>query len=232
MIEPRITLNGMYLYDPTLFDGIVLPTGMDRELMVRQIIRQSGDLFPLYQNPEVVKQTTTDWFARRLVNFTKLYEGYTADYNPVENYDRYEDSTETPDITRAHDNTLETSGTDTDIIDRTVTNGGSDSSTSTGAVQGFNSTEYKPNSQTVASGSSSTNSKEDAANTTTRSGNNKDSGTETETGTRKYESRIHGNIGVTTAAQMLEGETRLRRSFDLYVLIAEEYETDNLLQIY
>ena len=104
MLQPRLTLYGMYKYDPTLFDGVVLPDGMNKTLMVNQIIRQSGDLFPYYQVPPEVKTAITEWFTRRKDNFAKLWQGFTADYNPIENYDRQEDSTETPNITHALSN--------------------------------------------------------------------------------------------------------------------------------
>ncbi len=196
MLQPRMTLYGMYQYDPTLFDGVTLPEGMDKTLMVNQIIRQSGDLFPYYQVPPEVKTAITEWFTRRKDNFAKLWQGFTSDYNPIENYDRHEDSTETPDITH------------------TLSNSGKDTSTNEAEVQGFNGADYVPNSRTTSSGTSSTD------------------GTDKETGTRTYTSRIHGNIGVTTSAQMLEGELALRRSLDIYALIATEFETDNLIQVY
>ena len=196
MLQPRMTLYGMYQYDPTLFDGVVLPDGMDKTLMVNQIIRQSGDLFPYYQVPPEGKSAITEWFTRRKNNFAKLWQGFTAEYNPIENYDRQEDSTETPNITH------------------TLSNSGQDASTNEADVQGYNGTDYVPNSRTKSSGTSSTN------------------GTDTESGTRTYTSRIHGNIGVTTSAQMLEGELTLRRSLDIYALIAEEFEKDNLIQVY
>lgn len=191
-----MTLYGMYQYDPTLFDGVILPEGMDKTLMVNQIIRQSGDLFPYYQVPPQVKTAITEWFTRRKDNFAKLWQGFTAEYNPIENYDRQEDSTETPNITH------------------TLSNSGQDASTNEADVQGYNGTDYVPNSRTKSSGTSSTN------------------GTDTESGTRTYTSRIHGNIGVTTSAQMLEGELALRKSMDIYALIAAEFETDNLIQVY
>ena len=196
MLQPRMTLYGMYQYDPTLFDGVILPEGMDKTLMVNQIIRQSGDLFPYYQVPPQVKTAITEWFTRRKGNFAKLWQGFTAEYNPIENYDRQEDSTETPNITH------------------TLSNSGQDASTNEADVQGYNGTDYVPNSRTKSSGTSSTN------------------GTDTESGTRTYTSRIHGNIGVTTSAQMLEGELALRKSMDIYALIAAEFETDNLIQVY
>ena len=196
MLQPRMTLYGMYQYDPTLFDGVVLPEGMNKTLMVNQIIRQSGDLFPYYQVPPQVKSAITEWFTRRKDNFAKLWQGFTAEYNPIENYDRQEDSTETPNITH------------------TLSNSGQDASTNEADVQGYNGTDYVPNSRTKSSGTSSTN------------------GTDTESGTRTYTSRIHGNIGVTTSAQMLEGELALRKSLDIYAIIAAEFETDNLIQVY
>ena len=196
MLQPRMTLYGMYQYDPTLFDGVTLPEGMDKTLMVNQIIRQSGELFPYYQVPPQVKSAITEWFTRRKDNFAKLWQGFTAEYNPIENYDRQEDSTETPNITH------------------TLSNSGQDASTNEADVQGYNGTDYVPNSRTKSSGTSSTN------------------GTDTESGTRTYTSRIHGNIGVTTSAQMLEGELNLRRGLDIYALISEEFETDNLIQVY
>ena len=196
MLQPRMTLYGMYQYDPTLFDGVILPEGMDKTLMVNQIIRQSGDLFPYYQVPLEIKTAITEWFTRRKDNFSKLWQGFTAEYNPIENYDRQEDSTETPNITH------------------TLSNSGQDASTNEADVQGYNGTDDVPNSRTKSSGTSSTN------------------GTDTESGTRTYTSRIHGNIGVTTSAQMLEGEMALRRSLDIYALIAEEFENDNLIQVY
>ena len=196
MLQPRMTLYGMYQYDPTLFDGVTLPEGMDKTLMVNQIIRQSGDLFPYYQVPPEVKSAITEWFTRRKDNFAKLWQGFTAEYNPIENYDRQEDSTETPNITH------------------TLSNSGQDASTNEADVQGYNGTDYVPNSRTKSSGTSSTN------------------GTDTESGTRTYTSRIHGNIGVTTSAQMLAGELALRKSMDIYALIAAEFETDNLIQVY
>ena len=196
MLQPRMTLYGMYQYDPTLFDGVTLPDGMDKTFMVYQIIRQSGDLFPYYQVPPEVKAAITEWFIRRKDNFAKLWQGFTAEYNPIENYDRHEDSTETPDITHS------------------LSNSGQDTCSNEADVQGYNAGDYVPNSRTTSSGTSSTN------------------GTDKETGTRTYTSRIHGNIGVTTSAQMLEGELALRKSMDIYALIAAEFETDNLIQVY
>lgn len=46
-----------------------------------------------------------------------------------------------------------------------------------------------------------------------------------------YESRIHGNIGVTTTQQMIQSELELRK-FNLFEYIAQLFETDLCLGVY
>ena len=46
------------------------------------------------------------------------------------------------------------------------------------------------------------------------------------------ESHIHGNIGVTTAQQMIEAEMELANKFWIYDYIASAFETDNFITVY
>ena len=46
------------------------------------------------------------------------------------------------------------------------------------------------------------------------------------------ESHIHGNIGVTTAQQMIEAELNLADKFWIYDYIASAFETDNFITVY
>ena len=52
--------------------------------------------------------------------------------------------------------------------------------------------------------------------------NRTDQAADTHTGTIQHTSRIHGNIGVTTAQQMIEAELELRK-MDIYNLIVKEF---------
>ena len=88
---PRITLWGFYQYDKTLFDNIVLPDGIEKENLVAEIMKNSGDLYPYHQVPEYLKRNINYWFARRLFDFGRIYEALRMEYSPIENYDRYED---------------------------------------------------------------------------------------------------------------------------------------------
>ena len=89
----RVTLWGFYQYDKTLFDDIVLPEGIEKENLVAEIMKNSGDLYPYHQVAEYLKRNITYWFARRLFDFGRIYEALRMEYSPIENYDRKENNT-------------------------------------------------------------------------------------------------------------------------------------------
>lgn len=105
----RLTLNGMYQYDQTLFDGMILPEGYDRDTLFSEIMTRSGMLYPYHQVPAILKANIRLWFSRNYLNFDRTMEALTAEYNPIENYNRYEDWTRTPNL----NDTGTTSGSDT-----------------------------------------------------------------------------------------------------------------------
>ena len=212
----RITLWGFYQYDKTLFDGIVLPNGIDKDNLIADIMRNSGDLYPYHQVLEYLKRNINFWFARRLFDFERMYEALRTDYSPIENYDRKENTT------RDYEN----SGVDK----ASTTLGSSTTSTNVGSndnenkVSAYNESDY-------------TNREKDTQNynsTVTNTGRGTDT-TQTEYGLKRKEVediRIHGNIGVTTSQQMIESEISLRAKYDIYKIISKEFEREFLVQIY
>ena len=212
----RITLWGFYQYDKTLFDGIVLPTGIDKDNLVSDIMRNSGDLYPYHQIPEYLKRNINFWFARRLFDFERMYEALRVDYSPIENYDRKEN------ISRDYEN----SG-----VDKASTTLGS-STTSTNVVSNDNE-----NKVSAYNESDYTNREKDTQSynsTVTNTGSGTDT-TQTEYGLKRKDVeyiRVHGNIGVTTSQQMIESEMSLRAKYDIYKIISKEFEREFLVQIY
>ena len=212
----RITLWGFYQYDKTLFDGIVLPTGIDKDNLVSDIMRNSGDLYPYHQIPEYLKRNINFWFARRLFDFERMYEALRVDYSPIENYDRKEN------ISRDYEN----SG-----VDKASTPlGSSTTSTNVGSndnenkVSAYNESDYTNREKDTQSYNS----------TVTNTGSGTDT-TQTEYGLKRKEVediRVHGNIGVTTSQQMIESEMSLRAKYDIYKIISREFEREFLVQIY
>lgn len=207
----RLTLYGIYQYDPTLFDDVSLPEGLEKDFLIDEIMRRSGDLFTYYQVPPMLKKNITNWFLRNYNQFYRMITAITAEYNPIENYDRMENSTHVPKevVTTKH------TGNDTREIETEL------GSTSTNSRSAFDSSTYSPNDQTTTSGG------DNSTDTFTR--NTTD--TVTNSGTHDFVSHIHGNIGVTTNAQMVSGELELRR-FDIYTDIARRFEREFLINIY
>ena len=105
----RLTLNGMYQYEPTLFDGMILPEDYDRDALFAEIMTRCGQMYPYHQIPSILKSNIRLWFSRNFLQFDRIMEALNAEYNPVENYDKHEDWTRTPNLT----DTEEKRGTDT-----------------------------------------------------------------------------------------------------------------------
>lgn len=210
------TLNDLITADPDLMDDAVLiPSGvtaLDASALKLAIVRRCGDVEPYYQDHDEFVTFSRLWFNTHDFLFNHAVEIWEATYNPIENYDR----TETEEIEDTKNTTEDRSETNSgmDEIDETVTN--------EHQTKGFNSATYVEADKDTAD-----------TDSTTRYGRVIDRDADIdERGSRTREARIHGNIGVTTAQQMLEAEMDLARRFWVYDYIANAYETDNFLTVY
>ena len=212
----RITLWRFYQYDKTLFDGIVLPAGIDKDHLIADIMRNSGDLYPYHQVLEYLKRNINFWFARRLFDFERMFEALRTDYSPIENYDRKEN------ISRDYENSGSDKASTTLGSSTTSTNVGSNDNEN--KVSAYNESDYTNREKDIQSYNS----------TVTNTGSGTDT-TQTEYGLKRKESEdihVHGNIGVTTSQQMIESEISLRAKYDIYKIISKEFEREFLVQIY
>ena len=95
MASAKITLTGLSQYysmrNMSLWDGFILPDGIDRDVLVDTIILRGGEFEVLYAEPEFYKQAINAFFRKHNRTFTKWYEALQLEYNPIENYDRLEE---------------------------------------------------------------------------------------------------------------------------------------------
>lgn len=203
-----ISLYGFYQYDNTIFDGMTLPDGLDASILRDLIIEKSGMLYPFHQQPEFLKLNITHWFSRKYSNLAKMVEALNSEYNPIENYDRKEDWTDTPNVsytkTGGHSNHIKSEG----------------SSDTGNNVSAFNSVDLVPDT--------SGNSVQTGESTETFTYADE---TQNEIGTRTHSGRLHGNIGVITNQQMIQSELDLR-IYDIYETLASMFEKDFLIRVY
>lgn len=136
--HPILTLSGMYQYDNTIFDGMTLPDELDPEHMKTTILDQCGNNEVRYPNPDILKTMIENFFYTNVYMMKTLVGTITQEYSPIENYDRYEDTTRnlkgTNDITASDHPGMITEET----------------------VSAFDSESYEPSRKTQTSGQNST----------------------------------------------------------------------------
>lgn len=179
----RMTLWGMYQYDPTLMDGVQVPDGASKDLLINSIMERSGDLYPYYQVPERLKTNIIGWFECHKTDLKRIWIALTAEYNPIHNYDRTEErtlnrsetvmesgsnqqsGTDTTTGTASSTGQNKNSGTDVHTIDAsadsknetTGTDSGTTGGTQEQTVSAYDASTYVPREKNVTSGTESSN---------------------------------------------------------------------------
>lgn len=231
--------QGAGLPDP--FSGATVPEPLNIDTVKSAIMVRCGLLTPVYGEPDVFTNLVTHWFETKQWTFEHLINIIQAEYSPIENV--FEERTE--DTTYGHTNTKTGGFKDTnagkDTVkdsgkdQRDITNAGTDTTTNT--ISAFNSSTYQPDNQTaILHGHSIDDDVTFGKQTDTTHGHTIErvynSEKDTEGGKDTLSVKRHGNIGITSADQLIEQELELLRHFDIYSFIAKLFEEDNMIMIY
>ena len=117
----NISPLGLYNWDQSLFDLMQIPEALDKNTLVQNLLAETAELEVLYPNPVVFKNLVGVWSAKQIDIWNRLYATTQYEYNPIENYNRYETGSEGGTGRTTH------SGTDTTAD--TTTYGGTDGRT-------------------------------------------------------------------------------------------------------
>lgn len=199
-----LTVMGIFNYDNTIFDTMNIPTGMDRNLLINAIVLDTAELEVVYPEPHFLKTAISLWSHTRLETWNRIYNASQLEYDPIENYNRYEE--ETTGQTRQHSGSDSTTETDTES--HTITN----------EITAFDSNTLQTHDSSSLSRNQSTNA------SLTHGEKIADSGTRT--------SHVHGNIGVTTSQQMLESEIEVAGKINVYDYIVKDFKTRFCILVY
>lgn len=221
-----LTVEGLYNYDNTLFDGFNVPDGLVKQIAIDAILMRTRELEILYPDFTYMKNRITIWSNKYQINWKKLYDTTVLEYNPIENYDRMEDWTDTDDetSTSARDNTRNTTNT----VKSTSTNKVMNSVNVTDQNTAFNAG-LADHSKQITDGDTTENGT--ITNTETGKDTENESVNGGKTGKHTRTGRAHGNIGVTTSQQMIQSERDLV-VFNLYDVIAESFIENFCLMVY
>lgn len=202
MARALVPIATLYNYEHSIFDGFY-SKGISKEDMINHFILSFGDLTPVYQKPSMLKMHIASVAKSLQWSIDHLWEVTQLEYNPIENYDRYEHWTDHKDGTFDKGD-VNTNGT---YQKGTVTDTVGQGQTDTHSVAAFNS-----NTAQLAS----VDEVQQKGTNTTAYGADSTSGTQSFDTDKSvddsvHDGRIHGNIGVTTSQKMIESEIKLTR---------------------
>ena len=97
-----VSIYGLYLFDPTLFDGFKCPEGLNRDLVIDSIVMENAELELLYPDGDFMKGMIKLWSNKELTVWQKQFDALNVEYNPLWNKDGttherwdYDDTTHT-----------------------------------------------------------------------------------------------------------------------------------------
>ena len=198
MSSATLTLYGCYNFNRSLFDEMVLPEGVEKNLVIDSIIMRGGEYEVLYSNPEMLQGLIGSWSKRWLSVFSNWQRATVGmdDIRPLDNYDRNEvwsdKGTTHSKSTDSMTGNGSTSGHDSSH--------GSAGTTSTDKISADDTNDFVNRTQNIQNNTTDT-----TAEATTTSSTNTTTNAETNGNTdTTHEGHVWGNIGVTTSAQMFK----------------------------
>lgn len=208
MLGATLSFLALYDYDDTLFDGLIFPAEVDRDILIENFLAETAELEVIYPDPHFMKRALTIYGRRQAAIWASLAETFELEYNPIWNVDGTVTEKETRDLKH------------TDNSDRSEKGSSTSSGTEEGKRAGYNSPSYGNDELNVSNGQGTANL------------NAKENRAGTDTGTVTHETVRTGNIGVTTTQQMLREELDIRPQLNIYSYIIEDLKSRFCLLIY
>lgn len=226
MSNDFISINGLYCWNPDVFDDLVVPDDVDEDAVIFEILAQCSELELLYPDWGFMKKAIGMWSEKNLENWQRVADALSEEYDPLHNFDRHEDNTdtETRNLAGSDNTTTSTSGnaggTTTDSGQTTVEN----------QVTGFNTTTPQTESKQITNPGGSTTT----SSTSTTSGTANKSTTDTGTVQNARLAHMYGNIGVTKSQEMLRDEVDLRGNDKMTIIdvIANSFKMRFCILVY
>ena len=243
MSSAKITTVGFYqymnAYNNDLFGLLNLPPGIDKDTLVNNIMLRGGEFEVVYSNPDFYKSAIGLWSNKRYRTVEKWINALNIDYNPLENYDRMEEWSDSG--SRTNTGTVSDSGIRKNTGTQSTESSGKDNfkgsgnSTSSDEISAYNSNSFQNDKKNTTNSSNSSETNTTANNTRTDNLSESNSNTRTDNLSEKTNSdrkgRAHGNIGVTTSQQMLQSELDIAK-WNIYEQITDLFLSEFCIMVY
>lgn len=97
-VRGTLSIKGLYDYDNTLFDGFGLPAPLDKDSLIGEILCECAQLETVYPDWTFLHNAIIRWSNTRIHAWSRMYTALNESYNPLHNYDRHEDTTNTSGV--------------------------------------------------------------------------------------------------------------------------------------
>lgn len=212
MAFASLSIFGLYEHNPAVFKNLTVPAQINKEDVIGEIIAECSDFALIYPDYDIMTMLIGIWSRNEHLIWQRLAESEEIEYNPIENYDRYEESNRS--VVNNSRGSVKGNATsvqaDEQKTDRTGTAVGStqNGSTQTNGQTAYDSNTFKDTSRAVVNGENSsqtmTGDTSKGSSVSTGATERSDESENESAGNESFNSHIHGNIGVTQAADMLE----------------------------
>lgn len=239
MSSVTMSVLGMYHYGESinqdLFENMQLPTGIDRTDLINNILEQSAAFEVLYPDFDYLKFSIGAWSKRWYRTIEKWINVLGIEYEPLYNYNRFEEWEDSGSRSGQDSNTRNLTGNTSDHV--TGETDTTDTVTTTGedelSVVAYNSDTYHNKEKRETSGTSnSTGHSETETNATgTNAETETISGTNSETTSGDHSGHMFGNIGVMSTQDMLQQELDVQK-FNLIQQITDLFLTEYCIMVY
>lgn len=238
MSQAKITLIGIENYlnpDHSVFEKLVVPEDIDKDTLINSILLRCQEFELLYSDPDFLIDAVNVWGKKNYWTFNKWVKALNINYDPLYNYDRTEEFTDTHSGDYSKKGSGSSSGNTGTTNNLTETHNlhSTNDATNTHSEKAFNDTSLVNTQQDVIDQDGSDTGT--ISNTGTVTGNYQNNDSNNESGTDGYtnihKARLFGNIGVTTSQQMLQSELDIAR-WNLYEHIADLFCSEFCIMVY
>lgn len=201
-----LSFLGLYNCDDSLFDALTVPTGVNKDTVVNNLMLSTNALSVVYPNPDTLKAALGMFSEMMMPSWQRAYDALQIQYEALYNMDIAESETRTPDLTHTRTPNLTSSGQ----------NGGTDSTiTQVAAFNGNQLADREKTSTTLGT-----------TNTVTTSGTE----TTTDTGTDTTERTRTGYQG-RDPQQSIQAEIDLARN-NIVKMIVQDIKCNFCVMVY
>lgn len=86
----NMSLFGLYYYDPSIFDDMVLPDQLDKDVLINNLVLECAEMTILYPNADMIKQAIGYWSQMRIHAWERMQTVLYEKYDPFINIKRDE----------------------------------------------------------------------------------------------------------------------------------------------